>query len=59
MIARAMLGDAARLPAMSHHARNALSAATEGAMILKMSKPCSTASGSMATVVKGSAASTS
>lgn len=51
MNARAMLGDAARLPAMSHHDRNASSCATLGAMMPRMSKPRSTASGSMATVV--------
>jgi hypothetical protein len=51
MIARAMLGEAARLPAMSHHARNAWSSTMLGAMKPSMSKPWSTASGSIATVV--------
>ena len=35
MTARAMLGDAARLPARSHHARNASSPATLGAIELE------------------------
>ncbi len=52
---RAMLGEAARLPAASHHARNASSWETDGAMRSSTSKPCSTASGSIATVVKGRA----
>lgn len=51
-----MLGDAARLPAMSHQARKASSSATLGAMMPSRSKPRSTASGSMAVVVYGSAA---
>ena len=50
---RAMLGDAAWWPAVSHHDRNARSSATDGATIPRMSNPCSTASGSIATVVNG------
>lgn len=59
MTTRAMLGDAARLPEWSHHARNASSPATEGAMMPSMSKPCSTASGSTPAVVYGSASTSS
>ena len=51
--ARAMLGGPARLPARSHHARNASSPATLGATTLRTSKPRSTASGWSATVVNG------
>ena len=55
---RAMLGDAARLPAWSHQLRKARSSATDGATIRSTSKPRSTASGSSATVVNGAAPTT-
>ena len=49
---RAMLGDAARFPAMSHHVRNAPSPATDGATAQNI-EARSTASGSSATVMYG------